>query len=61
MLIESDYRGAISAGLEARLIRRVGNWSDGASRESDEDLTDVTVISNLKDVVGEVRRRNGTP
>jgi hypothetical protein len=58
-LINSDYRGATSAGLEARLIRRQGEWSDGAVRTSSEDLEGVRTISSLRDVVEEVRRRNG--
>lgn len=54
----SDYNGAHEAGLEARLIRRVGGWSDGAARKAGEDLTGVMTIQSLTEVVDEVRRRN---
>jgi hypothetical protein len=49
----------MSAGLEARLIRRVGAWSDGAARIAQEDLSGIQTIQSLKDVVDEIRRRNG--
>jgi FMN phosphatase YigB (HAD superfamily) len=55
----SDYHGAMSVGLEARLIRRVGEWSDGAARHAQEDLSGIQTIQSLKDVVDEIRRRNG--
>lgn len=32
----SDYRGALRAGMSARLLRRSGEWSDGAQRASEE-------------------------
>lgn len=54
----SDYHGAVSAGLEARLVRRMGEWSDGASRKVNEDLEDVTTVRSLSEVVEEVRQRN---
>lgn len=53
-----DYRGAEGAGLEARLIRRAGQWSDGASRKTEEDLKGVQVVRSLRDIVDEVERRN---
>lgn len=59
MLTNSDYHGALAAGLEARLIRRQGEWSDGAARTAGEDLEGLHTISSLSDVVEEVRRRNG--
>jgi hypothetical protein len=49
----------MSAGLEARLIRRVGEWSDGASRIAQEDLSGIKTIESLKDIVDEIRRRKG--
>jgi hypothetical protein len=58
MLMFRDYHGALSAGIEARLIRREGEWSDGAARKAGEDLTGVTTIKSLSEVVDEVRRRN---
>lgn len=59
-LTRSDYQGATTAGLGARLVRRTGEWSDGAARKADEDLSNVHTIRSLKEVVEEVRRRNGT-
>jgi len=56
--LKADYHGAINAGIEARLIRRPGEWSDGAVRQTNEEVNDVHVIKTLEEVVGEVRRRN---
>lgn len=56
--MSSDYLGAKGAGLEGRLIRRTGEWSDGAARKADEDLSEVETIGSLADIVDEVRRRN---
>ena len=53
-----DYQGALSAGLEARLIRRSGEWSDGTLRKSEEDLTDVTITTGLDEILAEVAQRN---
>lgn len=52
-----DYRGAMAAGLEARLIRRQGDWSDGAARHAGEDLSDVSAIASLHELVAEVESR----
>jgi hypothetical protein len=49
----------MSAGLDARLIRRVGEWSDGAARIAQEDLSGIKTIRSLSDIVDEIRRRNG--
>ncbi|KAK8850741.1 hypothetical protein IAR55_004661 [Kwoniella newhampshirensis] len=57
--LKADYQGAISASLEARLIRRPGEWSDGAARTAQEELQGVHVVQSLEDVVEEVKRRNG--
>lgn len=60
--LEADYLGARGAGLEARLIRRPGEWSDGTKRQSEDEegLPDkgVRVIRSLDEVVAEVRQRN---
>ncbi|WWC92549.1 uncharacterized protein L201_007508 [Kwoniella dendrophila CBS 6074] len=56
--LKADYQGSLSAGIEGRLIRRKGEWSDGAVRTSGEDLKDVNVISSLMEVVEEVKQRN---
>ncbi|WVF67820.1 hypothetical protein IAT40_002581 [Kwoniella sp. CBS 6097] len=57
--LKADFQGATSASLEARLIRRPGEWSDGAVRSAQEELKGVNVISSLEEIVDEVRRRNG--
>lgn len=54
----SDFHGATSAGIEARLIRRPGEWSDGAVRDAKEELGGVNVVSSLEDIVKEVKQRN---
>ncbi|WRT70923.1 uncharacterized protein IL334_007922 [Kwoniella shivajii] len=56
--LKADFRGSTQASLEGRLIRRHGEWSDGAARASGEDLSGVNVIASLAEVVGEVKRRN---
>jgi FMN phosphatase YigB (HAD superfamily) len=56
--LKADYRGSVAAGLEGRLVRRDGEWSDGAARVADEDLEGVHVVRSLSDVLEEVRRRN---
>nr|XP_031858266.1 uncharacterized protein CI109_006317 [Kwoniella shandongensis]KAA5525338.1 hypothetical protein CI109_006317 [Kwoniella shandongensis] len=56
--LKADFHGATSAGIEARLIRRPGEWSDGAARSAEEELGEVNVIRSLEDVVEEVKRRN---
>jgi hypothetical protein len=50
----------VSAGLEGRLIRRGGEWSDGAVRSVEEGLEGVKVIENLHEIIDEVTRRNAT-
>ncbi|WVQ95417.1 hypothetical protein IAU59_002514 [Kwoniella sp. CBS 9459] len=57
--LKADFQGATSASLEARLIRRPGEWSDGAVRSAEEELGQVNIISSLEEIVEEVRRRNG--
>ncbi|KAJ9091089.1 hypothetical protein QFC19_009263 [Naganishia cerealis] len=62
--VEADYHGALRAGLEARLIRRPGEFSDGAKRRSEDEEREmlhrdgVCVIRSLEEVVDEVRERN---
>lgn len=52
-----DYHGSVAAGLEGRLIRRQGEWSDGAQRTANEDLEGVSVLRSLSEIVEEVRSR----
>ncbi|WVR08792.1 hypothetical protein IAU60_005850 [Kwoniella sp. DSM 27419] len=56
--LKADYHGATAAGLSGRLIRRTGEWSDGAVRTADEALDGVHVVQSLYDIVDEVRNRN---
>lgn len=57
-LTGSDYQGAINAGLEGRLLRRDGEYSDGAIRHDGEDLTGVHTVKSLTEVLEEAKRRN---
>lgn len=50
----SDYQGARNAGLQARLIRREGSWSDGAMRRAKENLQLVKTVKSLEEIVSEV-------
>ncbi|WWC72793.1 uncharacterized protein I206_106757 [Kwoniella pini CBS 10737] len=58
--LKADYRGSVTAGLEGRLIRREGEWSDGAVRVDGEDLSGVRVIKSLNDVLAEIQARRST-
>lgn len=42
------------------MIRRTGEWSDGAARKADEDLDGVETIDSLTAVVEEARRRKAS-
>ncbi|WVQ86281.1 hypothetical protein IAT38_008449 [Cryptococcus sp. DSM 104549] len=57
--LKADFQGATGAGIEGRLIRRHGEWSDGAARQAEEELGEVNVISTLDELIEEVRLRNG--
>jgi hypothetical protein len=48
----------LNAGIEGRLIRRLGEWSDGASRTAEEELEGVHVVRSLDAIVEEVLARN---
>jgi FMN phosphatase YigB (HAD superfamily) len=62
--LEADYRGSLRAGLEPRLLRRPGEFSDGAKRLSESEERDmlaregVHVVRSLDELVAEVSRRN---
>ena len=47
----------MNAGIEGRLIRRQGEWSDGASRTAEEELEGVQIIRSLDEIVEEVLAR----
>jgi len=53
-----DYEGSVGAGLEGRLVRRQGEWSDGAERKAQEELRDVSVVRSLDEIVREIESRN---
>lgn len=57
---DRDYRGATAAGLEARLLRREGEYSEGAVRHDGEDLSGVKTVKTLTEVLDEVKRRNAS-
>lgn len=62
--LEADYHGALRAGLEPRLIRRPGEFSDGAKRlsEAEERATlereGVQLLRSLDDLLAEISQRN---
>ena len=52
--VNRDYLGASNVGIRALLVRRPGAEGDGEHKEPGEDLTRVSVIRGLSEVVGEV-------
>lgn len=54
----SDFRGSTSAGLHGLLVRREGDFSDGAKRDKTEVLEGVRVINRLDEAVEYVRAWN---
>lgn len=56
--LTSDYRGGTAAGLHALLLRRAGDFSDGATRSAAEDLAGVRLIAGLEDAVAFVKEWN---
>lgn len=49
-----DYLGASNAGISALLVRRPGTEGEGEHKEPGEDLTGVSVVHSLSEVVDEV-------
>ncbi|KAF9012411.1 HAD-like domain-containing protein [Cyathus striatus] len=49
--LKCDYKGALDAGMNALLLRRLGQYGEQAHKEPDENLKDVTVISDLSSVI----------
>jgi len=47
----SDYNGAVAAGFNALLLRRQGPDGHHEHKEVDEDISRVSVIHNLSDVI----------
>ena len=56
MCVSRDYFGASNVGIRALLLRRPGVDGEGEHKEPGEDLTGVSVIRGLSEVVGEVLR-----
>lgn len=54
----SDFGGSTRAGLHGLLIRREGEFSDGAKREKVENLEGVKVASRLEESVRYVEEWN---
>ena len=52
--VNRDYLGASNVGIRALLVRRPGTQGEGEHKEPGEDLTGVSVIRSLSEVVDEV-------
>ena len=52
--VNRDYLGASNVGIRALLVRRLGAEGEGEHKEPGEDLTGVSVIRGLSEVVDEV-------
>lgn len=53
---DRDYVGASNVGIRALLVRRPGPEGEGEHKEPGEDLTDISVVRSLSEVVDEVLR-----
>ena len=49
-----DYVGASKVGIRALLVRRPGVEGEGEHKEAGEDLTGVSIVRSLSEVVDEV-------
>jgi len=56
LCVSRDYFGASNVGIRALLVRRPGIEGEGEHKDPGEDLTGVSVIHNLSEVVDEVLR-----
>ena len=54
--VSSDYFGAAGAGISALLVRRPGVEGEGEQKEPGEDLTGISVVHGLSEVVDQVLR-----
>ncbi|KAF9793426.1 HAD hydrolase subfamily IA REG-2-like protein [Thelephora terrestris] len=54
--LQADYFGASAVGIKALLVRRPGADGEEEHKESGEDLTGVSVVHGLSEVVDEVLR-----
>ena len=52
--VNRDYLGASNVGIRALLVRRPGAEGEGEQKEPGEDLTGVSVVRGLSEVVDEV-------
>lgn len=55
--LESDYHGALAAGMHALLLRRAGPEGDGERKEEGENLRGVQVVNDLWEAVKWVERQ----
>ncbi|KAF9566685.1 HAD-like protein [Agrocybe pediades] len=53
-----DYHGAMGAGMNALLLRRLGIAGEHENKEHDEDLREVQIINSLDEVQKWVEQRN---
>jgi len=54
LCVSRDYVGASNVGIKALLVRRPGVEGEGEHKEPGEDLTGVSVVRDLSEVVDEV-------
>jgi len=50
-----------NAGIRALLVRRPGTEGEGEHKEPDEDLSGISVVSGLSEVVDEVLKSGSGP
>jgi hypothetical protein len=56
----SDFQGALEAGMQGLLLRRLGPGGEQAHKEADESLEGVELIENLEAVVSFVKAKNNS-
>lgn len=61
MFVSRDYVGASNVGIRALLVRRPGVEGEGEHKEAGEDLTGVSVVRGLSEVVDEVLKSRSDP
>ena len=54
--VSRDYLGASNVGIRALLVRRPGKEGEGEHKDPGEDLTGVSVVHSLSEVVDQVLR-----
>jgi len=61
LFVSRDYVGASNVGIRALLVRRPGVEGEGEHKEAGEDLTGVSVVRGLSEVVDEVLKSRSDP